>query len=333
MGLVFDNARLEAQGVLVNQEKRRFEIKLEDGGSIVGYAPLDGVEIYAYDLRGGEKPDLDKLGLREKSRGRYLRTSVCCDGKCQFLRGERSVLLSPNEGAAEYRVNGVPLSVAADRFCGLELVLALDRLPRENTIFGLMREKAHSFKPEEDRSRTLFFFRMSGTTRREANNVLRMCFSDADSTMVLVKGTELCLRYLDDLKSDKYEQRSFVTKSQLMIAQDMHACLTEHYAERWTVNYFADKYGFSTTSINKYFESVYGYDVKEFQIKVRMERAAEMLRDTVLSVGEISQRVGYSTHAKFGAKFKEKYGMTPLEYRRQCRVAHPAVSEEKADDE
>lgn len=76
--------------------------------------------------------------------------------------------------------------------------------------------------------------------------------------------------------------------------------------------------------------SVYGYEIKEYQIKVRMERAQEMLCKTDYSVGEIAQRVGYTTHAKFGAMFKEKYGIPPLEYRRRYRFSHSNTSDTEA---
>ena len=53
-----DFSRLSSQGVLIFEDQKRIEIPLENGGRIVGYFPLDGVQIYAFDIRGGAVPDL-----------------------------------------------------------------------------------------------------------------------------------------------------------------------------------------------------------------------------------------------------------------------------------
>ena len=55
-----------------------------------------------------------------------------------------------------------------------------------------------------------------------------------------------------------------------------------------------------------------------------------MLTETSLSVGEISSRVGYATHAKFGVVFKKTYGITPMEYRRANKF-HQANRSRSAD--
>ena len=162
---------------------------------------------------------------------------------------------------------------------------------------------------------------MSPTTQHQHELMIEYCLSDADVALVMIKAAELGYWYCSDMQGTLSMRRSFVNKSQLAVAQDIHNCLTEHCNQKWTASFFAEKYGFSTTTVKKWFKSVYGYDFKEFQIKTRMDKAVRLLRETDRSVGEIAQRVGYSSHAKFGVMFKEKYGITPLEYRRKSRVA------------
>ena len=47
-----------------------------------------------------------------------------------------------------------------------------------------------------------------------------------------------------------------------------------------------------------------------------MERAAELLRSTDLSILEIAGRVGYDSQSKFTAAFKSAYQVLPKEYRK-----------------
>ena len=51
-----------------------------------------------------------------------------------------------------------------------------------------------------------------------------------------------------------------------------------------------------------------------------MKKAARLLEDTEDKVSEIGQAVGFATQAKFGAAFKECFGITPLEFRRRMRL-------------
>ena len=48
----------------------------------------------------------------------------------------------------------------------------------------------------------------------------------------------------------------------------------------------------------------------------RMERAAELLRDSSLSVLGVAQSVGYGSASQFTAAFRRQYGMTPAKYRK-----------------
>lgn len=50
-----------------------------------------------------------------------------------------------------------------------------------------------------------------------------------------------------------------------------------------------------------------------------MERGAELLRTTELSLAEIASQVGYESQSKFSTTFKNLYGVLPKDYRRQNR--------------
>ena len=56
---------------------------------------------------------------------------------------------------------------------------------------------------------------------------------------------------------------------------------------------------------------------KQNDLKSRMERAAEMLKETDRSVAEIAMTVGEKSPAAFEKKFARVYGVKPLDYRRK----------------
>jgi len=71
-----------------------------------------------------------------------------------------------------------------------------------------------------------------------------------------------------------------------------------------------------TVFFNK-LKSLTGFSPVEFVREVRFERAAEYIRDTQLTVAEISYKVGIEDPRYFSRCFKQKFGTTPSEYRTQ----------------
>jgi AraC-like DNA-binding protein len=51
-----------------------------------------------------------------------------------------------------------------------------------------------------------------------------------------------------------------------------------------------------------------------------MERAAELLRDSNMSMSEIASAVGFSGQSRFTSAFKAHFGMTPTEYKKPTFV-------------
>ena len=58
-----------------------------------------------------------------------------------------------------------------------------------------------------------------------------------------------------------------------------------------------------------------------------MDYACRLLREGTLSNEEICQQVGYSRVQYFAAKFKDRWGLTLTEYRRQAQAEAAAKSE------
>ena len=50
-------------------------------------------------------------------------------------------------------------------------------------------------------------------------------------------------------------------------------------------------------------------------MEYRLNTAKQLLDDTKMSITDISYHCGFSSNAYFGKIFREKYGMTPLQYR------------------
>ena len=67
--------------------------------------------------------------------------------------------------------------------------------------------------------------------------------------------------------------------------------------------------------INREFKKTEGYTLMEYVQYCRIRMAKQLLRETNLSVSDISIRTGYDSPAYFSKVFRKWTGMTPMEYR------------------
>jgi len=81
------------------------------------------------------------------------------------------------------------------------------------------------------------------------------------------------------------------------------------------IDLLATELGMSRTVFFNKLKSLTGYSPVEFVREVRFERAAEYMRETNLTVSEISYKVGIEDPRYFSRCFKQKFGMTPSEFR------------------
>ncbi|SEH29240.1 AraC family transcriptional regulator [Selenomonas sp. KH1T6] len=59
-----------------------------------------------------------------------------------------------------------------------------------------------------------------------------------------------------------------------------------------------------------------GSNFKDLVLRIRFERAARLLKDTRMSVRQISEAVGYENPENFMRMFKKRYGLSPSSYRK-----------------
>jgi len=81
------------------------------------------------------------------------------------------------------------------------------------------------------------------------------------------------------------------------------------------IDFLASESGMSRTVFFNKLKSLTGFSPVEFVREIRFERAAEYIRETQLTVSEVSYKVGIEDPRYFSRCFKQKFGMTPSEYR------------------
>ena len=91
--------------------------------------------------------------------------------------------------------------------------------------------------------------------------------------------------------------------------------ISEHMDERLDRAVLARVAGFSIPHLQRLFESHLGEDMGRYVRRVRLERAARKLRMGAVDITEVALAAGYETHAAFTRAFKQRYGMSPRDFR------------------
>jgi len=90
-----------------------------------------------------------------------------------------------------------------------------------------------------------------------------------------------------------------------------------HLKEALTVKEIAAALGVTASYLSRIFSAAEGIPVSDYIAGERLKLGANLLKNSRESVGTISDYLHYPSQSYFTRKFKEHYGMTPLEYRRR----------------
>lgn len=83
----------------------------------------------------------------------------------------------------------------------------------------------------------------------------------------------------------------------------------------------AELAGYSTSRLAVLFKQYTGQTLVHYLSKIKLTRACNMLRNTDLSVLTISVQLGYSSISHFNKIFKQRFNLTPTQYRTQYKTA------------
>lgn len=96
--------------------------------------------------------------------------------------------------------------------------------------------------------------------------------------------------------------------------------LKQKYQENITLNYTADKFFVTPSYLSRRFREKTGITFGEYLEDIRMDKAQEYLINSQAPIADISEQVGYQDPAYFAKVFKQKYHLSPSEYRHKNKL-------------
>ena len=100
----------------------------------------------------------------------------------------------------------------------------------------------------------------------------------------------------------------------------IRACIENNYRDI-TLNGLADYMEMNPSYLSRFFHEKTGEKLSEYITRTRMRKALELLqRDEYRTIGEVSDRVGYTNPVSFTKAFSKMYGFAPAAYRKNYEV-------------
>lgn len=116
------------------------------------------------------------------------------------------------------------------------------------------------------------------------------------------------------------EPQTMITGINKPLVQDTVLYIMKHYEEQLTIENVAESMFVSVRHLSRQFKLETGKTFVEYLTDYRMQIAMELLKNSTQKVYEISQEVGYKSLKYFCKIFKERTGLTPLEYRNSVDI-------------
>ena len=91
--------------------------------------------------------------------------------------------------------------------------------------------------------------------------------------------------------------------------------MNKEYNKGYTLDDFAKMCNMSKYYFSRIFKNITGVPPLEYRNSIRIEHAKNLLENTSVSIGEIAEKLGYTSQNYFCDTFRKHTGKTPSEYR------------------
>lgn len=134
------------------------------------------------------------------------------------------------------------------------------------------------------------------------------CGCEAMATAMLVELLCFVSRY--------YQNIGECNPAALLRLGEVISRLEREYASPWTLGKIARLAALSPNHLLRIFRAATGFTPLEYLVRLRLRYAAKALAGTRKSIAEIAAEIGFSDSNYFSKRFRNFYGVSPREYRR-----------------
>lgn len=278
------------------------------------YTVYPGIELIYRDIHSERCP------VKRSNPDSILEISHCREGRMEYETDDSYCYLEPGDISVVYRhAAESTVFFPTGHYHGISVILDLEHTPECLSCFlADVNVSPRALAEKFCQDRACFISRSSPGIEHVFSELYHVP-EKLKRGYFKVKVLELMLFLAAmETSADETAMRS-CSRSQAILAKEVCRYLTDHAADKITLEQLSSVFHVSGTSIKNSFKAVYGASVYAYIRAQKMRMAAQALLCSDDTVLQIAGRFGYDNASKFSGAFRDVMGMTPNEY----RMSHP----------
>ncbi|GAB2022234.1 hypothetical protein RyT2_13080 [Pseudolactococcus yaeyamensis] len=199
-----------------------------------------------------------------------------------------------------------------------DLIISDIRMPIMNGIEFLRQLRADNDNVPVILASTFteFSYAVEGL-RLNALDYIEKPFTETKMTYLLTKISPLLAQKQARRQTFDFENLSNLSDKALAFLKKCQSIIQEELANPFLMDELSEQLHLSKKYISRYFKALTNQNLLDYITLKRLTLATDLLTTTHLKIYEVSEQVGYQTVDYFSKKFKEKYQLTPNQYRKK----------------
>ncbi len=165
------------------------------------------------------------------------------------------------------------------------------------------------------RKNPVFRIGMDDRLIRQLSNIFEVVKSDFVGAEYLLSGSVIFL--IGHILTHLKRQELKITRQTDEIIMTAKSLLESRFSEKVNLEDIASHLNISYVWFRTYFKKHTGFSPYDYLLNIRINHARLLLKNSRISVKEISQSSGFESQQQFSKTFKKKTGLTPMEFRNQ----------------
>lgn len=307
---------------LVEQEKtgefHHYSIKEETGrGKVISCTVFPGIQAVYNCL------NLPHCGRRVPKSEDIIEINYCIEGRyeCEVNKQYCFYAVPGDLSVGSVGRREAAGSFPTGHFAGLTLFIDLTSTREKNDHIlqdtGIDLELIQRMANQELRR---FYIR----GREEIEDVCRqmvLAVNNQNLPLLKLKTLEILAMISDEGLLSRSASPVYLSQKNAQLAKDVRERISQNLSIHITLSQLSEELHTSPTAIKSAFKSVYGESIREHMKTLRLQEAQHLIRETEKPMSEITGLVGYSNPGHFAVAFREKFSITPSEYRKQIQYA------------
>lgn len=283
------------------------------------YGVLDGVSVCYNDIYTNKT--VNKKERNDESL--VFEINYCKEGRFECtLKDGNTTYMEPGDFSINPKKNSPNISVfPINYYCGITIYIDIAKID-EDLLFiqKLLGINFLDILTELCTDDKLFIKRATPEIQHIFQEIYYVP-EDMLSAYMVIKIQELFL-YLNTVKNNMLFDitKEYFNLSNIIAVKNIHDYIIKNIHNSYTHEQLATLFSINQTYMKKCYKSVYGETIYTTIKKQKLGRAAMLLETTSISIIDIALEVGYSNHSQFSTAFKKMYNISPIRYRKKCRI-------------